>query len=1106
MTASDQPQYYLNDDGEQIITDYNSTKLFSSFFPGVAGKTGIPMWLFYVNRGQCVCSMGIQDKQHPIMEFLPANRAYQLVSTQGFRTFIKPAGNTALTFYEPFQNHFRDKAVERNQRLIIAPSRLTLEETNQTLGLRFTIEYFNVPQADYAGLVRILRIQNLDSAPVTLEGLDGLPLIIPYGVDNYMLKQMRRLVEAFVEVSNFEQGVPFFRGKVEPADRPDVIRIVKGNFYVGFESGGAETRLIAPIVDPVKIFGSMSDYSYPERFLTDSAAEMTSGQILENRLPCAMSLFQTTIPAGETYTYTSIIGHASSIEALNELIPVISRTGYVEAKSRADRELIEELTQPGFICSREPVLDRYARQNFLDNTLRGGFPHTLNGNEHRAILHLYSRKHGDLERDYNDYRLTPTNFSQGNGNFRDINQNRRCDLFFNPDVGASNVEQFCNLIQLDGFNPLVIKETRFEVTDRARLEEILSVNLGAGQLESVETFLREPFTPGGLMTHLQEQRVALSNGSEALLGDLLPICARMSDTEHGEGFWNDHWTYNLDLLENYLAVFPEHRNRLLFEQKIFTFYDNAHRVQPRDEKYVIWDGNAMQLGAVVHDEEKEALISRRARDRNRVHTRYGEGEVYYTTLFNLLFCLIVNKMASLDPAGVGVEMEADKPGWYDALNGLPGLMGSSVCETLEIKRHILFLLAALRDPEVTGDEWPLFAELQEFMTTLSDLLARQLSPFEFWERATTAKEAFRAETRLGINGDEKRVARKEIEDFFTACLVKLEEGIAKAWDVEQGIIHTYFINEVTDYSEIEQTIPDGGKTLKRNPKGLPCFRALAFKQVPLPLFLEGPVHYLRCNSDPDRVQALVDNIRRSGLYDEKLGMYKVNASLAGQPMEIGRARTFSPGWFENESVWLHMEYKYMLELLRNELHGEFYRDFKQVFVPFFKPEVYGRSILENSSFIVSSANPDPSLYGNGFVARLSGATAEFIHILMLMTVGAAPFQVNPTGELQLRFQPALAEWLFTRTAVRSRLLIDGSRREVEFPANSFSFMFLGSILVTYRNPGLIDTFGPDGVAPTTWEVFDLAGNSQVFQGETLSGDIVERIRDRKVSRINIELS
>ena len=40
----------------------------------------------------------------------------------------------------------------------------------------------------------------------------------------------------------------------------------------------------------------------------------------------------------------------------------------------------------------------------------------------------------------------------------------------------------------------------------------------------------------------------------------------------------------------------------------------------------------------------------------------------------------------------GIEMEADKPNWYDSLNGLPGLLGSSVSETLELKRYCMFLI------------------------------------------------------------------------------------------------------------------------------------------------------------------------------------------------------------------------------------------------------------------------------------------------------------------------------------------------------------------------------------------------------------------------------
>ena len=57
-------------------------------------------------------------------------------------------------------------------------------------------------------------------------------------------------------------------------------------------------------------------------------------------------------------------------------------------------------------------------------------------------------------------------------------------------------------------------------------------------------------------------------------------------------------------------------------------------------------------------------------------------------------------------------------------------------------------------------------------------------------------------------------------------------------------------------------------------------------------------------------------------------MYKVNADLSKETVDIGRTRIFPRGWLENESIWLHMEYKFMLELLRCGLYKEFYDNFE----------------------------------------------------------------------------------------------------------------------------------------------------------------------------------
>ena len=69
------------------------------------------------------------------------------------------------------------------------------------------------------------------------------------------------------------------------------------------------------------------------------------------------------------------------------------------------------------------------------------------------------------------------------------------------------------------------------------------------------------------------------------------------------------------------------------------------------------------------------------------------------TLFAKLLCLALIKFATLDPLGMGIEMEAERPGWYDALNGLPGLFGSSMPETYELARLLDFLRGALSWPD-----------------------------------------------------------------------------------------------------------------------------------------------------------------------------------------------------------------------------------------------------------------------------------------------------------------------------------------------------------------------------------------------------------------------
>ena len=182
-------------------------------------------------------------------------------------------------------------------------------------------------------------------------------------------------------------------------------------------------------------------------------------------------------------------------------------------------------------------------------------------------------------------------------------------------------------------------------------------------------------------------------------------------------------------------------------------------------------------------------------------------------------------------------------------------------------------------------------------------------------------------------------------------------------------------------------------------------------------------------------------------------------------------------------MWLHMEYKYLLELLKSGLYQEFAIDFSRAGVPFLDENVYGRSTLENSSFIVSSANPNPALHGKGFVARLSGSTAEFLSMWRLMFFGPKPFSVNDDGELTAEFSPAIPSYLIPT---------DGE----------VGAMFLGKTEVVYHFTDQRDYF------PGTYHVaaIELSKDHNMavrFEGEKLYGEDAVRLRAGEYSRADV---
>ncbi len=381
---------------------------------------------------------------------------------------------------------------------------------------------------------------------------------------------------------------------------------------------------------------------------------------------------------------------------------------------------------------------------------------------------------------------------------------------------------------------------------------------------------------------------------------------RQLEAEYGDGFWSDHFTYLLDHAHTFLAIFPA-KDRWLLWDRYVPFYFSPVSVSSRRRKYALLaDGRPSQLNAVEWDGEKQSLIAARlsrglsssaAHLQRTVDELGGPMHVPVLTKFVLLASL---KFATRDPFGMGLSMEAGKPGWLDALNGLPALFGSALPESCELLRLLRFLVKQLSVP--SAPSVLVFAELASLLHDLdqgvdklnafyrsSPALANNIplaaeeeaALFSLWDASHTALESYRERTRLSFLGQWETWSATELAKLLQRMSRLVVAGIVRARRLygTGPLPPTYF----------EWTMTNFERTGDGCVRGLPCVRATRWAPRTLPLFLEGSVRLLKilplltASEDDEWTPAtrtvareLYLEVRSSELFDIQLSMFKVN--------------------------------------------------------------------------------------------------------------------------------------------------------------------------------------------------------------------------------------
>jgi len=307
--------------------------------------------------------------------------------------------------------------------------------------------------------------------------------------------------------------MPFYKLSTRPSDSASVTIQEAGHYCLSMIEGDP-SKLLPIIYDASKVFGEDTMMLRPIEM-----QNKTVGEILKEKqcgfakTSSAFSAVDNVVIApNKTLTITTYMGKADDI--------MITPRGFSQYKLSRARELIKQITASVETDTGHHLFNGHVQQMHLDSSLPGGIPIILgevdddakmrnvdegtsrsrsyycrqmfffrfsrssrNTDERLKVYHLFSHIHGDLERDYNDFVIDPTYFSQGPGNFRDVAQVRPENvclhsviLYANtltsrtlpeskkrrdPRIASFNVRMFLSFIQPDGYEPLSVEAVAF---------------------------------------------------------------------------------------------------------------------------------------------------------------------------------------------------------------------------------------------------------------------------------------------------------------------------------------------------------------------------------------------------------------------------------------------------------------------------------------------------------------------------------------------------------------------------------------------------------------------------------------------------------------------
>ncbi len=733
-------------------------------------------WLFISTTGGLTA--GRKNADNALFPYYTDDKVRDSADTTGSRTLLIVNKTQQNYLWEPFSSKYDGiYNCSRNLYKNVSGDRLVFEEINHDLGVAFQYAWRT---SDKFGFVKTSKITNLNDGDVSINVLDGIENILPYGANKDVQNEYSCLLDAYKKNElQSDVGLGLFTMSSILVDRAEPSEALSAT-TVWSEGLEGSTKLISSVqLDNFRkglaIHEEADIRGLRGAFFANATVNLSKGENKEwnivaeiNQGPAKVknlmaSLKDTSTLRAELYAdidvgtenLNRIIGNSDGLQVTEDVLSAnhhyantlfnvmrgglfddnytVSKDDLIEFVKTMNTSVYEQFS--GFF-DELPETIHYTK--LIEAATQQNDPNVLRLSREYLPL-TFSRRHGDPSRPWNKFAIELKNEDGSKllsyqGNWRDIFQNWEGLSFSIPNYCESMICKFVNASTADGYNP-------YRVTKKGIDWEEL-----------------DP-----------------------------------SDPWSNIGYWGDHQIiYLLKFLEFSQAYHPGQLKEFL-SKDIFAYANVPYSIKPYEDllkdPHNTIDFDTARVAKIDERVEQVGSDGKLVWDKN--------DKVLHVNLTEKLLAAVLSKLSNFIPEG-GIWMNTQRPEWNDANNALVGY-GISMVTLYYTRRYQQYLLDLFN--EIEEDSFSLSKEIAGLFSAITQtlennkaLLAGKINDKDrkkVLDELGQAGSAFRLDFyKNAFSGDHVEVKTADLIHFCELSLEYIDHTI-RANKREDGLYHAY---------------------------------------------------------------------------------------------------------------------------------------------------------------------------------------------------------------------------------------------------------------------------------------------------------------------------